>query len=76
MTDLELMQALRNDGMTLQRIADKFEVSKDYVSYHTKKPYNLMTMTALKTMLAGGNLPEYEVKITHKGEVVGVYTPI
>lgn len=74
--DVQLMRALRNDGMTLQDIADKFERSVDFVRQNTTKPNDLMSATAFVEAVKSGDMPTQTTRIMIKNKIVGTFVPV
>lgn len=73
--DIQMMRALRNDGMTLDEIADKFDVSSSFVCNNTTKPSDLMSATALVDAIKSGSMPTKTMRIMIKNKIVGTFVP-
>lgn len=75
MQDKELMQALRDDGMTLAEIANKFDVSTGYVAKYTKSIPNRISAAKLRLLIESGDVLDREYEITCGRQVVGTFKP-
>lgn len=73
--DIQMMRALRNDGMTLREIASKFEMGVDFVHRNTTKPTDLMSASAFVDAVKSGNMPAEKTRITMKNKIVGTFVP-
>lgn len=68
--DSWLMQELRDSGMVIAKIAEKFDVSVGNVARRTSKPLDIVSLTKLQE-----SLPKKEVRVTFNGEIIGTFTP-
>jgi hypothetical protein len=73
--DIQMMRALRNDGMTLEEIGAKFDRSMAYVHQHTTKPTDLMSASAFVDAVKSGNMPTQKTRIMIKNKIVGTFVP-
>lgn len=72
--DIALMQELRNDGMTIALIAEKFDCSGSFVWRHTKpSPINTIKIWTLQDKLRKGIPVEDGAIIIANGKPVGIY---
>lgn len=76
MQDKELMQALRDDGMTVADIAEKFEVSVGHVAAYTVAIPNRMSVAKLRSLIESGEVLDREYEITCGRQVVGTFKPV
>lgn len=73
--DIQMMRALRNEGMTLKEIASKFEMSVEFVHRNTTKPSDLMSATAFVDAVKSGDMPTQKTRIMIKNKIVGTFVP-
>lgn len=78
--DVELMQALRDEGMIAKEIAEKFECSIQQVWNNTKsmkKQYaGSMTLTTFRnTYQFDGGLLDDATPLIHSNKMIGVFVP-
>ena len=78
--DVPLMQQLRDEGMTAEEIAEKFECSKQQVLIHTKsvksQHKSAETITRLRDIYQRDKLELHEpTVILLKNKPVGVFVP-
>jgi hypothetical protein len=74
--DIELMQMLRDDGMTIREIAEKFEVSFSIVQDNTSKPENLMSATSFGSQIKDANFsPSSPIRVMRKNKIIGTFFP-
>lgn len=75
--DIVFMRALRDDGLAIQSIADKFECSTSTVCKYTKSSKDSISIGHLRIVaMNGGKLPEKEINITNCGEIIGRFMPV
>ena len=74
--DVQLMQMLRDDGMTLREIAEKFDVSMSAVRDSTTAPDDLMTATSFGSQIKESSFsPSKPIRIMRKNKIIGTFYP-
>ena len=76
MQDKELMQALRDEGLIVSDIAEKFEVSISYVAKYTTCIPNRMSVAKLRSLIESGEVLDREYEITCGRKVIGTFKPV